>query len=77
MSQEKIKQAILDKKILCPKCNQPIKQYEKYTDMIASVWDGPGDSFMDTKGSKVTFICANGTCDWRERTEFWETMIED
>lgn len=77
MSQEVIKKAIADKKMRCPECKQPIKEYEKYKDMIATVWDGPGDSYMDTHGAKVTLICGNGGCQWRERTEFWQRFIED
>lgn len=77
MSQERLKQAIADKKILCRKCKQPIQQYEKFVDMIASVWDGFGDSRLETAGSKVTLVCANGDCDWRERTEFWATYIDE
>ncbi|HEY9713123.1 MAG TPA: hypothetical protein V6C72_06615 [Chroococcales cyanobacterium] len=76
MSQERIKTAIKDQKMRCPKCKGAVKSYEKYVDMIESVWDGFGDSRLDTKGSKVTLICGNGGCDWRERTEFWETYIE-
>ncbi len=77
MSQQRIIDAIANKKIRCPQCKNPIKKYEKYAEMIASVWDGPGDSYMDTEGAKVTLVCGNDACDWRERTEFWEGMIED
>ena len=77
MSLETIKKAISEQKFRCPKCKKPIKSYEKYVDMIASVWDGFGDSRLDTEGSKVTLICGNDPCDWRERTEFWSTYIEE
>jgi len=77
MSEQKIKQAIANKKMRCPECKEPIQKYEKYVDMIASVWDGPGDSFMETSGSKVTLICANGKCEWRDRTEYWQSFIEE
>jgi hypothetical protein len=77
MSQERIKTAIADKKMICPQCKQPVQQYEKYIDMIASVWDGAGDSKTEFSGSKVTLICGNGKCDWRERTEYWDSYIKD
>jgi transcription elongation factor Elf1 len=75
MSLQVIKQAIADKKLLCPNCNKPVKSFDKFIEMTDSVWDGAGDSLLDTKGSKVTLICGN--CDWRERTEFWKNYIED
>ena len=77
MSQEVIKKAIADKKMRCPQCKQPVKEYEKFVDMIASVWDGAGDSKTEFGGSKVTLICGNGNCQWRERTEYWQSFIED
>jgi hypothetical protein len=43
--------------------------------MTASVWDGAGDSALETKGSKVTLICGNKPCEWKERTEFWSQYI--
>jgi hypothetical protein len=70
MSQELVKKSIADKKMRCPECKEAIKSYEKYVDMISSVWDGAG-------GSKVTLICGNGSCSWRERTEFWKRFIDD
>lgn len=75
MSLQKIKQAIEDKKMFCPECKGSVQKYEKYADMLASVWDGPGDARMETEGSKVTLICGN--CDWKERTEYWSNYIED
>lgn len=77
MSEQKIKQAIANKKMRCPKCKQAIQKYEKYVEMIASVWDGPGDSFMETSGSKVTLVCGNAGCEWRDRTEYWQSFIEE
>jgi hypothetical protein len=77
MSQEVIKKAIADKKMRCPECKEPIKAYEKYVDMISAVWDGAGDSNTEMGGSKVTLSCGNGSCQWRERTEFWQRFIED
>ncbi len=77
MSLETIKKAIADEKMICPSCNSPIRKYEKYVDMIADVWDGFGDSRLDTKGSKVTLVCGNGSCDWSERTEYWKNYINE
>ena len=75
MSLQKIKQAIADKKMICPSCNKPVQQYDKYTELTDSVWDGAGDSNLETSGSKVTLIC--GACDWKERTEYWNNYIEE
>ena len=77
MSLQVIKQAIADKKMLCPSCKQPVKQFEKFVEMTDSVWDGAGDSALATQGSKVTLICGNDKCDWKERTEYWKNYIED
>jgi hypothetical protein len=76
MGLQRIQGAIKDKTMKCPSCHQPVKQYEKYVDMVASVWDGPGDTRTETSGSKVTLICGNDGCDWKERTEFWEQFID-
>ncbi len=76
MSLQTIKQAIADKKMRCPKCKQPVKEYEKYVDAIGHIWDGAGDSRVEMQGSKVTLICGNGNCDWKERTEYWDNYIE-
>lgn len=75
MSLQQIKQAIADKKLMCPQCQKPVQKYDKYAEILASVWDGAGDSATETSGSKVTLIC--GSCDWKERTEFWSTYIEE
>lgn len=77
MSVKVIEQAIKDKKMICPECKGAVQKYEKYVEMTASVWDGAGDSNLETAGSKVTLICANGDCDWEERTEYWENYITD
>ena len=77
MSQQRIKKAIADKKMACPECKQPVQKYEKYLDLMGSVWDGAGDSLTETAGSKVTLICGNGSCAWKERTEYWENYIQD
>jgi hypothetical protein len=77
MTLEVIESAISNKKMLCPKCNAPIQSYEKFAPTIDAVWDGFGDSRVDSRGSRVTLICGNGKCDWRERTEFWSQYIEE
>jgi hypothetical protein len=77
MSQERIKKAIADKKMLCPECKKPIQKYEKYQDLMGQVWDGAGDSFGSNAGSKVTLTCGNDACEWKERTEYWENYIQD
>lgn len=68
--------AIEEKKMACPSCKKPIQKYEKFVEMAQSVWDGAGDSGMGVAGSKVTLICGNDKCDWRERTEYWKNYIE-
>ena len=75
MSLQVIRKAIADKKMLCPECKKPVQQFDKYTEMTASVWDGAGDSGLETAGSKVTLICGN--CSWKERTEYWSNYIEE
>ena len=74
MSESMLKQAIEEKKIPCPDCKKPIQKYEKFVELTASVWDGAGDSNIETAGSKATLIC--GDCSWKERTEYWEDMID-
>jgi len=76
MSLNQIQQAITNQKMKCPTCGKAIKQFEKFVAMTESVWDGAGDSNLNTAGSKVTLICGNDKCDWRERTEFWDSYIE-
>ncbi len=75
MSLSKIKEAISAGKMLCPNCQKPVKSFEKYVEMTASVWDGAGDSNLETAGSKVTLICGNDDCSWKERTEYWAEYI--
>ncbi len=77
MSLQTIKQAIADKTMLCPECKKPVKEFEKFVEMTASIWDGAGDSGHETKGSKVTLICGNKPCAWKERTEFWANYIDE
>ena len=77
MSLEKIKSAISEKKLRCPTCSRPVLKYEKYVDSVDSVWDGAGDSGVEFSGCKVTLVCGNDSCDWKERTEFWKNYLED
>ena len=77
MSQEKIKQAIAGKKILCRTCHKPILKYEKYIDSVDNIWDGAGDSKVEFSGCKVTLVCGNDDCAWKERTEYWQEYVED
>ena len=76
MSLSVIKQAIADQKLLCPSCHKPVSKFEKFVEMISSAYDGPGSGLDgDTAGSKVTLICGNDSCDWKERTEYWTHYI--
>lgn len=78
MSLNSFKQLIKDEKLHCPKCKGPIKQFDKYVNRLASVWDGAGDSHSETEGaSLVTLICGNDGCAWKERTEYWENYLSD
>lgn len=74
MSLSKIKEAIAAGKMICPECQKAVKSFEKFVEMTESVWDGAGDSNLETSGSKVTLICGN--CDWKERTEYWSEYIQ-
>ncbi|MBI1270570.1 hypothetical protein GC174_09070 [bacterium] len=75
MSESRLKEAIASKKMICPECQKPVEKYEKFVETVASVWDGAGDSGVEHEGSKATIIC--GHCGWKERTEFWDSYIEE
>jgi hypothetical protein len=77
MSQQAIKDAIANKKILCPTCKSPIKTFDKYAETIDAVRDGLGFTDIDSRGCRVTLICGNGDCPWKERTEFWDQHLVD
>ena len=77
MSLEIIKEAIANKRIACPKCKQPVQKYEKYSETIDAVRDGFNVQEIDSHGSRVTLICGADGCDWKERTEYWQAMIDD
>ena len=77
VSQEAIKEAIEAKELACPECSQPISAFDQYVATASSVWDGAGDTTLQTGGCKVTLICGNGGCKWQERTEYWENFYAD
>ncbi len=77
MSLAKIKEALADKKLRCPTCKQPILKYEKYVDTVDSIWDGAGDSKIEYSGCKVTLVCDNNGCAWKERTEYWQNFMDE
>ncbi len=77
MSLQVIKEAVANKKMLCPECKEPIQKFEKYAETIDSVQDGFNVQNIDSRGSRVTLICGNGSCPWKERTEYWNQYIQD
>jgi hypothetical protein len=77
MSLKVIKDAIANQKMLCPKCQNPIKKQEKYAETIDAVRDGFGYTDIDSRASRVTLTCGNEGCDWTERTEFWSQYIHE
>ena len=77
MTLEAFKKTFQAGELICPRCQKPVKKYEKYVDKMASVWDGAGDTPIETAGSAVTLICANETCAWKERTEYWDHYQKD
>lgn len=77
MSLQVIKEAIANQKMRCPECKGPIQKFEKYAETIDSVKDGFNVVSIDSRGSRVTLICANGACPWKERTEYWSQYIEE
>ncbi len=70
MSLQAITEAIDSKKLICPKCKEPVKKYEKYAQTIDAVRDGFNVQDIDSHGERVTLICGNEGCDWKERTEY-------
>jgi len=77
MSLQAIKDAIANKKMLCPQCKKPIQKFEKYAETIDAVRDGFNVLEVDSRASRVTLTCGNGDCSWRERTEYWQDYIVD
>lgn len=77
MSEKTIREAIANKKMLCPQCNQPIQKYEKYAETIDAVRDGFNVQEIDSHASRVTLTCGNAPCTYKERTEYWENYIQE
>lgn len=70
MSLKAITDAIESEQLICPKCKGPIKKYDKYAQTIDAVRDGFNVQDIDSHGERVTLICGNDGCDWKERTEY-------
>ena len=77
MSLKVIKDAVANKKMLCPQCKKPIQKFEKFAETIDAVREGLGFTDIDSRGSRVTLKCGNDPCEWTERTEFWSQYITD
>lgn len=77
MTLQIIKDAIANKKMLCPECKQPIQKFEKFAETIDAVREGFNVQEIDSRASRVTLTCGNGSCDWVERTEYWKELIVD
>lgn len=77
MPLQEIKDAIASKKMICPSCKMPIQQYEKYAETIDAVRDGFNVQEIDSRGERVTLICGNAGCDWKERTEYPMEFVLD
>ena len=70
-----IKDAIANKKMICPECKQPIQKFDKFAETIDAVRDGFNVVEIDSRASRVTLTCGNGDCPWSERTEYWREYI--
>lgn len=77
MSLQKIKDAIANQKMICPKCKKPVQTFEKYAETIDAVRDGFNIQEIDSLSSRVTLTCGNEGCPWKERTEYWDSYILD
>jgi len=77
MSEKAVREAISEGKLICPECKKPIQKYEKYADTIDSVRDGFNIVEIDSRASRVTLVCQNAPCAWKERTEYWESFQAD
>ena len=74
MSLQEFKSALEGKKLICPKCKKPISKFEKYAETIDAVRDGFNIQEIDSHGARVTLICGNDGCAWKERTDYWENF---
>ncbi len=77
MSLQIIKDAITNKKMICPECGNPIQKFDKYAETIDTVKDGFNVLEIDSRASRVTLTCNNDGCVWTERTEYWDEYIKD
>ena len=77
MSLQTIKDAIANKKMICPECKKPIQKFDKYAETIDQVRDGFNVIEIDSNASRVTLICGNDECAWKERTEYWHDLIQN
>lgn len=77
MSLKKIKDAVANKKMICPQCKKPIQVFEKYAETVDAVRDGFNVIEIDSLASRVTLTCGNDGCTWKERTEYWSQYIID
>lgn len=77
MSLQAIQDAIASQKMICPKCKGAIKAFEKYAQTIDAVRDGFNVQEIDSHGERVTLICGNDGCAWKERTEYPMEFIEE
>lgn len=71
MSQQEFKDAMANGKLICPKCKKSILKFEKYAETIDSVRDGFNIQEIDSHGARVTLICGNDPCTFKERTDYW------
>jgi hypothetical protein len=77
MSLQIIKDAIANKKMTCPECKKPIQKFDKFAETIDAVRDGFNVLEIDSNASRVTLICGNDPCQWKERTEYWHEYINN
>lgn len=77
MSLQTIKDAIANKKMTCPLCKKPIQKFDKFAETIDAVRDGFNMIEIDSNASRVTLICGNDPCEWKERTEYWHEYISN
>lgn len=76
MTEKIIQDAIKDQKMQCPECSKPLLKYENFAATVDAVRDGFNVQEIDSSASRVTLICGNGDCKWKERTEYWEDFID-
>lgn len=77
MSLQEFKDALNNKKVICPKCKKPVLKFDKYAETIDAVRDGFNIQEIDSYGARVTLICGNEGCSWKERVDYWTEYVED